>query len=192
MSSVRSSPKVASPLVLPSGGGQRSGSLPSLDLSVATHGDAGRPGLVASPSSSAVGSPLVEKGEKETFCQASFMHSQRPCHVQSTGSRPITEVKQHRGPVSTWMGDRLGTPLRPSEDGVQLPTWGDCKRLCMQSSDPMRCACTLYMYRCWCTYWVNLNVFGSATLQQEHSYTSWAINSILFQDLLHTLLGSHT
>ena len=30
--------------------------------------------------------------------------------LNSTSSRPITEVKQRRGSVSTWMGDRLGTP----------------------------------------------------------------------------------
>ena len=34
----------------------------------------------------------------------------RPYHVENTGSRPITEVKQRRAPVSTWMGDRLGIP----------------------------------------------------------------------------------
>ena len=34
----------------------------------------------------------------------------RPYHVECTGSRPITEVKQRRALVSTWMGDRLGTP----------------------------------------------------------------------------------
>ena len=35
---------------------------------------------------------------------------QRPYHVEHTSSRPITEVKQHWGPDSTWMGDSLGTP----------------------------------------------------------------------------------
>ena len=34
----------------------------------------------------------------------------RPCHIKSTCSRLITEVKQCRGLISTWMGDRLGIP----------------------------------------------------------------------------------
>ena len=38
------------------------------------------------------------------------MLMQRPYHVANTGSRPITAVKTTLGVVSTWMGDRLGTP----------------------------------------------------------------------------------
>ena len=34
----------------------------------------------------------------------------RPYHIESTSSRPITEVNQCRGLISTWMGDRLGIP----------------------------------------------------------------------------------
>ena len=35
---------------------------------------------------------------------------QRPYHVEHTGSRLITAVIATLGMVSTWMGDRLGTP----------------------------------------------------------------------------------
>ena len=34
----------------------------------------------------------------------------QPYHAECTGSRLITEVKQHWAGVSTWMGDRLGIP----------------------------------------------------------------------------------
>ena len=34
---------------------------------------------------------------------------QRPYHVESTGSRPIIEVKQRRARLVTWMCDSLGT-----------------------------------------------------------------------------------
>ena len=33
-----------------------------------------------------------------------------PYHRESTGSRPITEVKSDRAGLVTWMGDRLGIP----------------------------------------------------------------------------------
>ena len=38
-----------------------------------------------------------------------WFHRLRPYHAEYTGSRPITEVKQRRALLSTWMGDRLGT-----------------------------------------------------------------------------------
>ena len=34
----------------------------------------------------------------------------RPYHAECTGSRLITEVKQHWAGLGTWMGDRLGIP----------------------------------------------------------------------------------
>ena len=37
-----------------------------------------------------------------------LINCQRPYHVESTGSHPNTEATS--GLVSTWMGDRLGTP----------------------------------------------------------------------------------
>ena len=40
----------------------------------------------------------------------SLLFGIRPYHVENTSSRPITEVKQRWVLVSTWMGDRLGTP----------------------------------------------------------------------------------
>ena len=40
--------------------------------------------------------------------QAILQVCQRSYHVENTGSRPTTEAAS--GPVSTWMGDRLGTP----------------------------------------------------------------------------------
>ena len=59
----------------------------------------------------------IIKAIKEQFLCTS---RQRPYHIEHTSSRPITEALQFRvsnpianqamlSPVSTWMGDRLGT-----------------------------------------------------------------------------------
>ena len=37
-----------------------------------------------------------------------YLYSLRPYHVENTGCRQITEVRQRRPPVSTRMGDGLG------------------------------------------------------------------------------------
>ena len=48
--------------------------------------------------------------ENQLLSEMSFTANCRLAyHVENTGSRPITEVKQ-TSPVRTWMGDRLGIP----------------------------------------------------------------------------------